>query len=268
VLIENLQRETFSSNFEVRSSDLRRINILFGKDNFWDLSSEDEKYATYDVPVFLNDLEIISGIRKRVIESEPPWKLIHLLHNALTLTGYGWCGIIDTNPQPLLQDILSSTESLTVLEKLLILISEQIDQHGTTIGLDMNKIKEYSDLAKRVDAVDKLRRQEMVSTEIGTIGSMFDLRSLLLTAHGNQVLTSLGYGLKCNEDGIAEIRASMSELGFDLKIVDVISEIQLARFSPALREYIWNNADYDSILKRGTSRRLKKSTLRELGLIE
>ncbi|MHA1929760.1 MAG: leucine-rich repeat domain-containing protein [Candidatus Thorarchaeota archaeon] len=267
-LMEELECESFEGHFSTDSSHLRRINILFSKENFWKLCYDERKKVHYDVPVFLNDIEIISGIYKRVVETEPLWKQIHLLQNALTLTGFGWCGIVDSDPQPLLHDVFSSPESPPVLEKLVSLISEQIDRNGTTIGLDMDKIKEYSDLAKRVDDVHEIRKQEMETVEIGTVDSMFDLRSLLLTAHGNQILTSLGYGVKCNEDGIAEIKSSISELGFELRTVDDITENQLTRFSPALTEYIWNLAEYNSILKRGTSRRLKRKTLRELGLIE
>ncbi|MFW9808041.1 MAG: leucine-rich repeat domain-containing protein [Candidatus Thorarchaeota archaeon] len=267
-LFENLGWKTFSRNFEVCSNELRRINVLLKKENFWKLYFENEKYAKYDVPVTLSELEIISGIYHKVVDTEPLWKQVHLLHNALTLTGFGWCGIIDSDPQSLMQEILSSPKSKSLSEKLVALISEQIDRHGTTIGVDLGRMAEFSELATRVDDVHELRKQEMKTVEVGRDGLMFDLRSLLLTAQGNQVLTSLGLGVKCNEDGIDEIKDSISELGFELRMADDIPESQLTRFSPALAEYIWNRADYNSVLKRGTSRRLKRKTLKELGLIE
>ncbi|MFW9843923.1 MAG: hypothetical protein ACFFEV_05055 [Candidatus Thorarchaeota archaeon] len=267
-LLNQLECESFERHFSTDSSHLRRINILFSKDNFWKLCHDERKKVHYNVPVLLNDIEIIAGIHERVMETEPLWKQIHLLHNALSLAGLGWCGIIDSNPKLFLQDVLSSPKSTSTTEKLVAQISEQIDNHRTTIGLDIDRMVDFPELARRIDDVHETRRQEMELVEVGSIDSMFDLRSLLLTAHGNQILTSLGYGVKCNEDGIVEIESSLSELGFELRKVDVVSESQLTRCSIALTEYIWTRADYNSVIKRGTSRRLKRSTLRELGLIE
>jgi Leucine-rich repeat (LRR) protein len=266
-LIKSLGWTTFSRNFEARSNDLRRLNILLSKENFWKLYYEDEKYAKYDVPVTLKSLEIISGIYPLVAETESPWKTIHLLHNALALTGFSWCGIIDTDPHALIQEILSSTEPKSLSEKLIDLVSEQIDQKGATIGLDLDTLMEFPDLAKRAGKVRELRIKEMKTVVVGKDGSMYDLRALLLTAFGNQVVTSLGYGVKSNEDGVEEIRASLSEHGFELSIMSDIGDAQLTKFSPALTEYIWNLADYNSVVKRGTSRRLRRKTLEELGLM-
>jgi Leucine-rich repeat (LRR) protein len=239
-----LDSSSFDVNFWVSSRNLKRIDILFSKDAFWGFEYGVDN-VHYDVPVAFRSIDVISHIFQTVVDKEPEWKLYHLMHSCLALRGFSWCGMLDIDPKSTLRRIIADQDSRKISETLLSTVSKQIDRE-MTLGLNVDKISEYPELASRADEIIKLREAEMKRVEIGLSESTLDLRPLLLTAYGNQILTALAIGTSSDEKNYDKIESAMDEIGYKLRVNRQVIGTNRGSYSEPLAEYIWELADYNA----------------------
>lgn len=242
-----------SSSWETRffmDSFVPWIETLFSKDNFWSVYSETPLSIRYDAPVFISDLAVISQVLNKVIQSEPAWKMTHLLHNTLSLLGLDWLGMVDTDAGSLLTEYFAGQEQAILEEMVISRVSEQIDSGSTTIGLDAQRLSEHPELAVKSDRVLDLRRREIEQVRVVETESGLDLRPLWLTAYGYQVLSALGLGTSCGSDEKKRVQNALSERGLELGTIASGTADSVTEMSTPLREYIWHLADYRSELQR------------------
>ncbi|MHA1949467.1 MAG: leucine-rich repeat domain-containing protein [Candidatus Thorarchaeota archaeon] len=256
-LSRGLGSGSFDFNFAV-SPAIQWIETLFSEENFWPLHNEMKIDIRFDAPSFSTDLTVIFRILNEVITQEPKWKTTHLLHNALSLLGLDWVGMMDTDTESLLKEFLMGQNELdqgALLKRVISLVSAQIDSGSTTIGLDIDRMAEYPELAVKFDRVADLRRRELEQVDVIETDLGLDLRPLWLTAHGFQILSALGLGTSCGADEAGSIQTALSDLGFTLQTTHSGSSKHVTDISLPLRDYIWHLADY-------------KSDLRQLAIVE
>ncbi|MFW9863798.1 MAG: leucine-rich repeat domain-containing protein [Candidatus Thorarchaeota archaeon] len=251
-LSSGLESSSFDVNFKV-SSNVQWLETLYSEPNFWGLPDEITVSLQYDAPVFCKDLRVITQILDSIIENEPGWKTTHLLHNMLSLLELGWLGMLDVDAGPFLTELLRLQRDYgkeSVLKRVLVQISTQIESGLTTIGLDEQRMTECPELADKYDKVINLRKGELEQVVVVKTDSGLDLRPLWLTAYGFLVLNTLGLGTSCGHDDAKMIRQALSDLGFDLQINQLSTNQNATEISRPLREYIWILADYKSNRRR------------------
>lgn len=246
-----------SSNcWEIRffvDSHVPLIETLFSEERFWSIYSERPLSIRYDVPLFIPDLIVIAQILNKVITGELEWKKTHLLHNTLSLLGLEWLGMVDTDAAYLLTEYFKgqgAQEQGMLEQRVISLVSAQIDSGFTTIGLDVQRMGECPELAVKFDRVADLRRKEMKQVEVVETDSGLDLRPLWLTAYGYQILNVLSLGTSCGHDKLVHVQQALSEMGGELRTTCSGTAQYVTGLSQPLREYIWHLADYKSELRR------------------
>lgn len=251
-LADGLSSSSWEMHFFV-DSYIPLIETLFSEQNFWSVYSETPLSIRYDTPLFIPDLTVISQIMNKVITSELKWKTTHLLHNTLLLLGLEWLGMVDTDAASLLTEYFpgpGEQEQGLLEQRVISLVSAQIDTGFTTIGLDVQRMGECPELAVKFDQVADLRRREMEQVEVVETNSGLDLHPLWLTAYGYQILSALGLGTRCGPDEKVSVQNALSNLGVELGISHSGTANYAAEMSQSLREYIWYLADYKSELQR------------------
>jgi Leucine-rich repeat (LRR) protein len=246
-----LASSSFEVNFKV-SSSVEWFETLYSKDNFWHLPNEIQVPLHYDLPVFCRNLRVINRILTSIVKSESKWKTTHLLHNMLSLLDLGWLGMLDVDARTLLRELLhvhSEDGREAVMDQVFTQVLTQIDAGLTTIGLDLQRIAEYSELVDKYDKVIDLRKRELEQVEVLATDSGLDLRPLWLTAYGSLVLNSLGFGTSCGPDDIEILQQALSKLGCTLHIIHSGTIQNKTKVSNTLKEYIWRLADYQSRLR-------------------
>ncbi|MCJ7817831.1 MAG: hypothetical protein MUP60_03170 [Candidatus Thorarchaeota archaeon] len=240
---------------------------------------------------FLPSVDSISYSFPHVRKREPKWKMLHLFQNALFTLGLEWMGILDIGlkkSEQILKKLLLTGFTNEIQKNLLSSLIAQIDQLGTTINLDVESLKQYGELAIRIDDVLDLRSKEMKNQYVPvlhfaidkesialleSVGESVDthyadLRMLLLTAYGYEVLESLAMRTTCEMKVFSTIQNALTSLGFDIKTVpdpnpySIIGwrnrrelrkhgikspepEIQLpSNISSEMIEYIWQLAEF------------------------
>ena len=251
-LSPRIARGSFEINFKV-SSSVQWLETLYSETNFRSLPNEITVSLQYDIPVFSKDIKVITQILDSVIENEPGWKTIHLLHNMLSLLDLRWLGMMDVDAGPFLTELLriqSEYGQDAVIKRILAQVSTQIDLGLTTIGLDVKRMAEYPELANKFDKVTDLRKGEIEQVEVMNTDLGLDLRSLWLTAYGFLVLNALDLGTHCGSDDIEMVQQALSDMDSELRITNSETIQHVTELSPGLREYIWHLADYKSELRR------------------
>jgi hypothetical protein len=201
----------------------------------------------YDVPRVLSSLDTVSFYLPLVKDGEPVWKALHLLHSAVSVSGFQWAGMLDIDPAPLLERLLKEEpleRNEAMRKEVIRVLCKQIDKNGTTIGLNVDKMTENGELALRVSKVLDTRRAEMESAYIGITTENADLHSLWLTGYGHRILSEMGLGVNCKPKELGGVLLWLKELGFEVGLVDT-SELKFPNcISEPMREYIWRLAEY------------------------
>jgi hypothetical protein len=196
-----------------------------------------ETYNSLSYLPSLNSIRISYG---HVLRNEPDWKLIHLFHNALRVSDYGWMGKVDLGLQKtkqVLQMILDDGFTQEIHNLLFSFLTHQIETHGPTIDLDIESMKNFGDLVMLVDDVVEQRNSEMKNQYIPVLkfdvdqetidllrstGESIDthyadLRMLWLTSYGYEMLESLEMGTTCEMREFSMVREALSDLGFEVR---------------------------------------------------
>jgi len=250
----------------------------------------------FDAPSYLPSLNSIRISYDCTKKREPDWKLIHLFVNSLRVTGFGWMGMLDIGvrqSKDVLEKILESGNTPEIQNILLSYLIERIDSGQPTINLDVESMTDFGDLVLRIDDVVEQRTAEMkdqfvpvlafgldqesleILESLGeSVDSHYaDLRMLLLTSYGYEVIESLGLGTTCEMKVFSKIQEALSSLGFNLRtnldpntyhvigwrnrkvlraqgIESLELEIKLPpQLSGEMIEYIWQLAEFRNTVK-------------------
>ena len=105
---------------------------------------------------------------------------------------------------------------------------------------------ESAELSLLTDKITKQRLDEFHQVIVPQGRYRVNLRPLLMTAYGYQILNSLGLGTECSSDEFEQVKEAVAELGLDLKRTAGL-DIQFAtEISNDLRKYIEKLANYNS----------------------
>ncbi|MBD3407729.1 MAG: hypothetical protein GF411_16545 [Candidatus Lokiarchaeota archaeon] len=121
-------------------------------------------------------------------------------------------------------------------------LGRQIDNCGTTIFLDIDKISKIGDLVVRLDDILRLRKQELQNLSLYRCEingpDYIDLTPLWLTAYGFRLLEEQQAGITVTEHEFKKILSLFQNLGYDIQIVDDSEPIQYLPMSEEMRSYI------------------------------
>ncbi|MHA1883315.1 MAG: leucine-rich repeat protein [Candidatus Thorarchaeota archaeon] len=195
----------------------------------------------YDIPVKITSIQTIEAYYNTLKQNEEPlWKILHLIQCVPTTIGMKHTGLLDADPDRFLRDIFQlaqEPESVTMIqERYVEALCTQIDQGGTTIGIDLED-DPPPEIMVRIDKILALREEEMRRVNVSMEDGIVDYHPLWSTAHGCRVLTSLRKTLKDDKNGFKEVEIALSNAGYK------IDGSQKGRFensclSNAMKEYI------------------------------
>jgi hypothetical protein len=158
--------------------------------------------------------------------------------NALGFEAYG---LIDDDISEFLTSIPPETSIEEAREKVRPVVVEkicqQIDNGGTTIGIDVDVLApEVVEIAQRFEQITKLRASEMenlvILKETPRKRTLYNVFHLALTAYGflilkdiemNSAYSSGGLKITVYEETLAQIQHAIREIGFDAHIQEVES---------------------------------------------
>ncbi len=195
---------------------------------------------TFDALTYLPSLNSINASYDHVRKQEPDWKMIHLFQNSLKVIGYGWMGMLDIGLKKstqILKQLLNSGYSQDLQDTLLSYLIEVIENKGPTIDLDIESMKDYGDLVLHIDDVVEQRNAEMRNQFVPVLAFAIDkesiailesvgesvdthyadLRMLLLTSYGYEILESLAMGTTCEMREFSKIQEALTSLGYEIK---------------------------------------------------
>jgi hypothetical protein len=204
---------------------------------------EVEARLSIDPPAPAGSWELLYRIAH--ITDSPSMPIQVYLLRSLGLESFGF---LDGDILKLLRTIPPKTpmESAVKIVKtaLIELISHQIDQGGTTIGLDVEGLKEIGEIARRIDKIAELRDAEMKKARVLDSHPLY-LDPLWLTAYGYSLLRSLGMNEAPERHETDEVKAAFREIGFDLSLeyVDWDTFWEKVKESPVseeLKKYIFD----------------------------
>ena len=174
---------------------------------------------------------------------EHHWMHHLTLQNLLTQIGYSWIGLLDGNTKQLVRTMTNLIDSQSNFENPIqeLLISElcnQIDDDGPTINLNIQKMKEHGELARRISRVIELRSSEINDLVLYQDGDLVDLEPLWLTAYGFRILQSMNVRRQCKIENFDEIKREFGRLGFLLKTTTNKHEVRQLRATEQLVQYV------------------------------
>jgi hypothetical protein len=205
-----------------------------------------------DESPYRNRLRTVLGVIESGIDFRIPrflklpeyhWMHHLILKNLLTRIGYDWIGLLDGNIKQLNQtmtDLIDSQVNFgeSIQELLISELCNQIDDGSPTINLDIQKMIEHGELAKRVSQVIELRCSEMNDLVLYQEGNMVDLEPVWMTAYGFQILRSMNVKRQCIIENFDEIKREFGRLGFLLKITTNKQEVRQLRATEELVHYV------------------------------
>jgi len=194
----------------------------------------------FDALSFLSSLNSISASYKYVRKHEPDWKMIHLFQNSLRVAGFGWMGMLDIGlkkSEQILKQFLDSGNSQELQNQLISLLVGKINNGDPTINLDIDMMKHYGNLVMLIDDAVEQRMDEMKNLVVPvmtfpidaesillleSVGESVDthyvdLRPLMVTAYGYEILESLEMGTTCEKREFSKVQDALHALGFDVK---------------------------------------------------
>jgi len=218
------------------------VDTILSYDTIEDVAKEVvcDAVDEYDALSYLPSLNSISASYMYVRKYESDWKMIHLFQNSLRVVGFGWMGMLDIDlkkSEQILKQLLNSGNSHEIQNELISLLIGKINNGDPTIDLDIEMMKHHGDLVMLIDDVVEQRMDEMKNQVIPvmtfpidkesillleSVGESVDthyvdLRTLLLTAYGYELIESLSMGTTCEMRKFSKIQDALSSLGFDVK---------------------------------------------------
>ncbi len=165
------------------------------------------------------------------------------LQNLLSQLGIDWVGLLDGNPKELVDSIKSLIESPvddedSIRELVFSVLCTQIDRGGPTINLNIHKMTEVGDLAKRISRVLELRANEMNNLILHQAGRVVDLEPLWLTVYGYQLLRSMNLRKLCTIEKFEEIAREFRKLGFMIQISTNQQDVQEREITNSLTQFV------------------------------
>ena len=184
------------------------------------------------------------------------WKRAIIAQDILEQIQPGYTGYLKGTPD-MLQSIYKPRKSLKkmldeIQERINDLQYEQIDAGGTTIGIDIEEMKEYGHNAVRIPHLLELRINEIRDVRVLVVSDVADLRALWLTAYGFEILRSLRLGTWVKADEVERVLLHLNNatdlaygeshylLKSSKKYHKLLEEMPI---SQPLREFIWRLAD-------------------------
>lgn len=185
------------------------------------------------------------------IHKLPVWMQHYWVNYLLARLDLGWVGILDANPSEFIDSLLRSYKhgqplsdrDEFLLRRIIPALCFQIDSRGITIGLDVQSMTRFRELARRIDTVLEHRFSEIDGLALHLKGLVVNLEPLWLTAYGHQILKALNLGLVCSLDAFSRIHDHFKSLGIDLWITREESTAHTHGLSSELREYVLKRMD-------------------------
>lgn len=193
----------------------------------------------------LASFEYIVKLRPIVEEKEEPWKMHHLIQSALKLLDLDWLGMLDMENESFEKLLLfwdqPNFEKAARTEFIHSMV-RQIKLGGPIIGLSYEKILSHPLTRKIAPLIEELRTKEMQGISLARTHDCIDLRSLYLTSHGFEILSSSRQGLTCSMKEFEVICGSLSEIGFEIAVEDKRAPLEFGpppHISSSLANYIF-----------------------------
>jgi hypothetical protein len=199
----------------------------------------DYPYVYFDRPLKLNSFDLLERLLPVVKEWEESWKMYHIAHEALRLHGLDHFGLIDVDPSQYMSLALDSDNSKQLEQYIVDLVYKQIENKGTTIGLDLQALVGYEKLSQHMDTVARLREEELSRVSIKKERFWYDLRMIALTYHGFKLMIETGLDLTIDKTDFTKLQKSYAKLGTELKVTASNYDLDILHISENMRKYIW-----------------------------
>jgi hypothetical protein len=119
------------------------------------------------------------------------------------------------------------------------LLKEQVMQGGPTHFFDINEMQGIPELAVHVPRVLELRKQEIQEVTLVDRDGIIDLRPIIMTAWGFELVQALGLGLQADAEGCDAIQRKLYELDLEVNISKDEADTSIPeRIGEGLRQYI------------------------------
>lgn len=167
---------------------------------------------------------------------------LRVQQDILVALGLGDFGFIDRDLGDVFLSIslgvpIESAREL-VLDAVIESMSTNVDNGEAATGLKLEDLQsQYTEIAKRIPDILRMRKDEMEKVVIKRKGNTVDLSELWLTAYGYEVLRSMNMKRSTDSVGLKKVKTSLSELGFDLRIED--ASVSGVKMSDELKQVIW-----------------------------
>jgi len=188
-------------------------------------------------------LNLISLIQKKT----PYWIEHYLFQNLLSSLGLSWIGFLDGPPIEHIEYVVPRINqpffSDEIQKYLIGKLIQQIDEHGTTINLDIPTATKHVEIAKRIDQVLLMRKREIEKIEVIIEFHSVNLKNLWLTSYGFSALEAECVSTSCSLETFNQIKKEFEKNDISIKIAPSASRKYQSRMSAGLREYIWKLAD-------------------------
>ncbi len=198
--------------------------------------------TAFDVPIQFNHFEDIRSVYSFLKKGEALWKKYHLFSQGMKLLNLDWLGIpdidIDNGLQMLFRLDGNKKRIRKFREKMVSVVCEQIDEGKSTLLLEIEKAKEESQIAKRMQRILENKSMEMENVTLPVSDDTVNLKPLWLTSYGHEILQSLNRGLYCDIKELDDLRGILKKLGFELKVSKEVAFSGSKSISQPLQEYI------------------------------
>lgn len=128
----------------------------------------------------------------------------------------------NTSIVPVLQDGLAESDypnlRAHIRGELTRLLKEQIMQGGPTHFFNINEMQEIPELAVHVPRILELRKEEIQGVTIVDRNGVIDLKPIIMTAWGFELVNALGLGLETDAEGYDAIQRKLYELDLEIDI--------------------------------------------------
>jgi hypothetical protein len=126
-----------------------------------------------------------------------------------------------------------------IRDELTTLLKEQVKRGGPTHFINVNEMQEIPELAIDVPRILDLRRREIESVTLIDRNGVIDLRPVIMTAWGFELVNALGLGLETDAEGCDAIQRKLYELDLSVNIAKNGETIpNSANMGEGLSEYI------------------------------
>ena len=98
------------------------------------------------------------------------------------------------------------------------LLKEQVIQGGPTHFFDINEMQEIPELAVHVPRILELRKEEIQGITLIDRDGVIDLKPIIMTAWGFELVHALGLGLETDSEGCDAIQRKLYELDLEIDI--------------------------------------------------